>query len=310
MIQEKLDRIRNFFVKREYTSDVLTKYPGVKFFDDAELLEEERVSKDLDDIHTRLQNGEYLLKDFSSKNTFDIAWRQREFFVYLHSYYDIAQSRSYLISLLDLKTWAKIADICPWRSPKIPLGLYYSWFQWELYLIDKDLKAQKMINEFMKLFNDWSHIHNIEANIWDENLGTYDLVAWNHIFDDLLLSYYQEKINNKFELKKFYSDESYMKETRNNIIHFDDKIVDELVSYYVKVIKNIIHPWWYLIVTHYKSYVDDIFGHDHVLAFCILIQKKIAAWLLQNWLSDRSNLIQEKKLSYFQKDHCILLQKN
>jgi len=310
MISEKLKLIKDFFEKPNYVTDVVNNYPAIQTINNIHDLEQERVEEELNNIYSKLSKWEYLLKNFSSSNKFDISWRMMEFYVYLDSYYQIAYTRKQLLSKCNISKSTSIADLCPGRSPKIWLWLYYWWFRWTLSIIDQDIQALKMQERFIRLFNSEFKIIQENRIFWQDTLQEYWILAWNHIIDDLVVAEFWKEINDKGLIKRYYQNESQIIKIRKWILDLWSERQEKISKKYARSLFDATKPWWYIIITHYMSYVDDLLSHDICYNYCLNLLQQINQDLIWLWAQTMWNVEFTDKSKVLKKEEFILLQKH
>jgi len=147
----------------------------------------ERLEEDVLVIQKRLETGEYKVRSFSPKSSFDYQQRTDEFYGYLKDYCLAGQTFFKLFEKISSKRPSKVLELCPGWAPKVALGLYYFDFRGKYFLADKNTHSVQKMIEFMALFKTSYKIKEEQKDIFSLS-GKYDWIVGNHILDDLILN--------------------------------------------------------------------------------------------------------------------------
>ena len=280
------DRISEFLSQpRHYESDVFGRYPWLEVFDRDELhaREARRVDSDLRPIYQRLVAWEYLLRDFSPQRAINLPARMQEFFVYLHSYKQLGKMRQSIAEIFPLEQIDTIGDLCPWRSPKVPLGLYYAGYAWRIDIIDCSPESHKMIGGFMSLFDAKFTLGANPVHIESDQIGTYQLLMWNHIMDDLLIEWWSKRSNQPDLLQRYYDDEDLVRQVWTEIADWSSGFVEDLTANLADALTSSLLPWWHLALVDYESYLSDVLNSSIVTDTCKHAHQFLDTHLLAAW---------------------------
>lgn len=242
----------------------------------------ERAQDDLDDIAERINTGEYLLRNFSKKRRFDVSGRMQEFYLYLESYTQVGKSWKSIFETIWLRDDQRVLNLCPGWSPKVELGLYYNGFSGSVDVCDIDKQSAGHIRNFMRIFDHHFHIYQKTKNVLTDSLWSYEVIVGNHIIDDLVVGDYVAQ--NRLSLEDFYKNEDGIKGYTQDMQAKEQwEIQKSLIQTLADQIDTHLTSGGYVVLNHYKSYVDDLLANDAWYRHIGKLMKLLKANLCARW---------------------------
>jgi len=195
---------------------------------------------DLLAMNERIEKGSYKETDFINRNTYNVAQRTKEFFIYLNSYYQIAKTWESILCTFPLSTYQKITHLCPGWAPKVEMAFCFLNYSGTINIIEANNDAAKHLIESIKLFSPKFAIKNSSTDFYSPNLGKSDLVIANHIIDDLLIDEYLKQ-NQKQSIEIYESEDRFKQvslEIYNNLKNNYENFVYTFSTQMDKYTKN------------------------------------------------------------------------
>jgi hypothetical protein len=273
------------------------------------LIAKRRLDRDIFAICERLAKDEYETSGIV-ENVFDIPDKANQFYKHLDTYFRIGSSWSQVLSNFPLNNYKKILDICPGYSPKVEIALLYANFQGEVFIMDKNREAINLLLDIMKIFRPKYRLTPMVQNLFTTN-NNYHFVLGNHIFDDLVLSYFCNKFNLK--LDDLYAKEKILLSTWQEILNNKDDNINEICNELSTALKNIVAKDGYLCLSYYQSYIEIMLSMQKPYIFCrncflLTINKLLLTDFTQVKIPEFKGY--NKKLYFGSKDVVILKRNN
>lgn len=152
-------------------------------------VEMRRILADMEIYAARIASGEYKRARFV-QNTLNINERNKELLDDLGFFLEIGQGWRKIFQEVKLSPQTSILDLGCGCFPKVELGLHYAGFKGDVFLIDQDrknLRGAKTFLDFLQV--DFNYVP-LQRSFWSYRDRRFDVVAANHLLDDLLLSAY------------------------------------------------------------------------------------------------------------------------
>lgn len=214
-----------------------------------------RLEKDLQKVQIRLESGQYEYHDYSGENTFQVDERTEDFFLYLKSYAETGKLWEKILQNVDVHSFSSIVDLCCGWAPKISLALVYLDYKGELVLFDSDEKALSDLESFMtEVFRPKYHIKKEQGHI-EESSSKYECVVANHVFDDLILSFYCKQ--NNISGGNLYKDESFLQNAWKKI-SCDDIFLKNIAYELANVFDTLMLKEGIICFSQYESMMEKI----------------------------------------------------
>ncbi|ARM32107.1 hypothetical protein B0B39_00495 [Legionella longbeachae] len=231
------------------------------------LVEKENIARDLKLILSFINSGEYNNTELLHRNRFDTQKRTYEFFSYIQGYYRHAMDWFDFLQNIPLKDMTSILDIGPGFSPKLALALKRANYTGSLTLLDKSEIALHGLKQFLEMMGVSFETHLLCEDIFDKSHHCYQLVAANHLFDDLIIDAYCN--SHQTSAKELYEDEiSFIKTTEDIILGFDKT---RLLMNISTVFSKTVARNGYLLIRHYKGLTEQALElsnwHEYVSHF-------------------------------------------
>lgn len=200
-------------------------------------LELERVGRDLRLLVERLRTREYLRTSFNKRNLLNIIDRTEEIFSDLAFFSSVGRMWQDILKKINIPAKGKVLDIGCGFFPKVELGLLYSGFQGSVTLLDANAKALGGAGRFLEFLHIPFKYRVTSRSIWQVCKIRFDLIAANHVLDDLVLADYCRR--RRLNLKNIYSSEDLFKDTWGKIIEDPERpfdLINELATHLTKLV--------------------------------------------------------------------------
>ncbi len=269
----------------------------------------QRLQYDLDTILTRLQKGEYETSGIV-ENTFDIPGKTEQFYAHLLTFYKIGRSWEAIFKFLQLSNQKLIVDLCPGSAPKVELGLYYAGYSGRVKLFDIDKSALKTLIKFVNLFKINFKLEPNKFDFFRSTTQTYSLVIGNHIFDDLILSYFCTKL--KINPGEIYKKESVLFSVWTEILKNEKENKTEITNLFTDRFIAIVKKRGMLLLSNYPGYAEKMFNLNKEFNFTNAVFKEVIVNLTRS--NYFKQIIIPKRIltfkdSYFTSKHIVALEK-
>jgi len=274
-------------------------------------IEKKRLNHDLQVIYDRIRKREYIMTDFSQDNRFNIPDRTKEFFNYLDSYCDTWKTLSKIFNKLNVKNYDNVVDLCSGWAPKVTLWFFYSDYSKNLILLDKDKKSVWKLINFMKLFKPQFKLKKQNFDVfWNFDFKSL-FIVWNHIIDDLIVSYYWKKFN--YNISDLYISEKNLLKCWNNILNSWESFKIDISVILFNIFDKLLWENWIIILSQYQSMIEYLLDLENVTKYNKEVLYKIKELFLNTWkyedLSDISFQVLKSKKDAFSALECIILKK-
>jgi hypothetical protein len=288
---------------------VLNEIQNLRNILDLSELEENRLQGELAKVRNRLKAREYQIHSFS-KNTHNVLERVRDVYAELEFYCRFGRSWQGLLSAIGLSNTQSIIDLCPGFTPKVELGLCYANFRGKAFLVNKDARSLSELVKFLKLFAPQFSYELLDVDIFEAPLPVCDVVAANHVLDDLVLDSYCTL--HHLSADCFYEDESELKIAWQAILNEPSNYLDATIAGFCALALQITAPQGYLIVTQYQSYIERILKLREVTSFTRQLLEQCRQTLCKSGFCDYSDIAKNAlpKDAPFSAAECLVLRRS
>lgn len=274
-------------------------------------IEKKRLNNDLKVIYDRIRKREYIMTDFSQDNRFNVPDRTKEFFNYLDSYCNTWKTLSKIFNKLNIKKYDNVVDLCSGWAPKVTLWFFYSDYSKNLILVDKDKKSVWKLVNFMKLFKPKFNFKKQSFDLfWDFDFKS-SFIVWNHVIDDLIVSYYSKKFN--YNISNLYISEKNLLKCWKNILDCWDIFKNDISNILFNIFDKLVLEDWVIILSQYQSMIEYLLDLDNVTTYNKEVLYNIKELFLKSWkyedLSEISFKVLKSKKDAFKPSECIILKK-
>jgi nicotinamide riboside kinase len=272
-------------------------------------LERKRLNQDLETIYERLSKKEYTRGSFTS-NKFDIANKTQEVYANVNFYKQIGKTWEKIFLAINIIQFKNVAILCPGYSPKVELGLYYANYKGQVIVIDVDSKSLIQLKRFLQIFNYQFKLILKRQNLFKKSKQKYDLIAANHLFDDLILYYFANKKG--ILLNQIYEKEENLINLWEYIFEKENQNLEEIVPIISDSLDSLVKENGLICIAQYKSYTDKMLNLEEANIFTRKVFKKVKKILIGKNYSDESSLLSNPLKTYkghFSARDVILLRK-
>jgi hypothetical protein len=273
-------------------------------------IEKKRLNNDLNVIFDRIKKREYIMTDFSSDNRFNIPDRTKEFFNYLDSYCDTWKTISKILNKLKVKNYDNVVDLCSGWAPKVTLWFFYSNYSKNLILVDKDKKSASKLINFMKLFNPEYKLKKVCFDLFWEFDFRSNFIVWNHIIDDLIVSYYSKKCN--YNISNLYVSEKNLLKCWKNILNLWYDFKNDISNELFRILNKMSTKDWIIILSQYQSMIEYLLDMNDVTNYNKDVLLNVKEIFLKSGYEDIWGFLPEVlkwKKEAFKSSECIILRK-
>ena len=184
-------------------------------------IERKRIDADLGVLAERIRCGEYRNARFVH-NVLNADERARELVDDLRFFYQLGKVWQRIFSAGGIGEQASLLDIgCGW-FPKIEVGLHHAGFRGTVTLLDKGAGTLRNARQFLDFLAVKFRCRFVESDL-KRARGRFDVIAANHLLDDLLLDEYIRRTG--VSAKMLYADETAYRNAWNSISH-DETLTD------------------------------------------------------------------------------------
>ncbi|KTD53764.1 hypothetical protein Lsan_4174 [Legionella santicrucis] len=241
-------------------------------------VEKENITRDFKLLLSFIESGEYKNTELLHRNRFDTQKRTYEFFSYIQGYNRQAMDWFEFLQNIPLKEITSILDIGPGFSPKLALALKRANYEGLLTLLDKSEIALNGLKQFLEMMGVSFDIRFLCDDFFNGAHCSYQLVAANHLFDDLIIDAYCS--SKQMPTKQIYEDETvFIKTTEDIMLEFDKtRFLMSISSVFSKTVAKD----GYLLFRNYKGLTEQALElsnwHEYVSNFfedvILLLQKE------------------------------------
>jgi len=215
-------------------------------------VEAENINKDLAAMVARIRSGEYRNTDFLDRQQIDTPRRSHEFCQYLLGIHQHAVDWVAILNQLPLAQEASCIDLCTGAWPKIGLALKKLGHLGTLTMLEKDAHAMQQIRQIIELFDPDFAIRFVQQDLFAIDNQAYQLVAGNHVLDDLILNEYAQQ--QRMELRDIYLNETTFRHCTTEIQkHFDTAAFNEKLA---AQLSRLCGASGFIVLTHYSSVTE------------------------------------------------------
>lgn len=274
-------------------------------------IEKKRLNKDLSNVYDRIVKREYIQTDFSKDNKFNIPDRTKDFFWYLDSYCKTWKTISKLLNQLSVNKYKNVIDLCSWWAPKVTLWFFYSNYKWNVILLDKDTKSTWKLINFMKLFNPSYKLTRQNIDLFTEFDYKSDFIVWNHVIDDLIISFFSKEHN--YKVSNIYESENNLLKCWDNILNSWETFKSKVTNNISTIFDNLLLSNWIIIISQYQSMIEYLLDLKDVTLYNKEVMNWIKEHLMNSWkyedLSSISYKVLKPNKDAFNASECIILKK-
>lgn len=268
-------------------------------------IEIDRLKQDLSHVQARVKNQEYL-KYNPNPNHFNIPDRWQTFMTEIDFYSGLGKTWQQIFKHLPLHEIHSAIDLCPGPAPKIELGLLYSSFKGHVTLINNCSESLEQNNRFLKLFSPQFTFSSKSLSIFDLDSLNADLIAGNHIIDDLFLWEYCQL--NELDLNEIYQNETCLESFWNWIHHQKNIYLEELTKKLFKTIDRNLKIGGFCVLTQYASYMETLFKREDISSFFVESLENLKNIFLKQKSYEALNL-PTKITGHFSNKNILILKK-
>lgn len=218
--------------------------------------EQKNILADLNHIFHLIESQEYKNTSFITRDVLNTKKRSFEFFNYLLGYYEQAKVWCEILRRIPLKEIKYAIDLCPGYGPKIQWALHLLGYEGHLVSMDKNhgyLEQQKLILEILRI--DYAHTY-LNEDLFEVNIKPVNLIAGNHILDDLLLDYFSARGSNGLEA--IYDSQTVFLTLTQRIMN--DSGVHCLITKLIDKVDFLLKEKGYLVFSHYFGTTEKALG--------------------------------------------------
>ncbi|EKD93366.1 MAG: hypothetical protein ACD_28C00162G0004 [uncultured bacterium] len=272
-------------------------------------LEQKRLTKDIEAVVSRMKKKEYQKGGFTT-NVFDVPDRTREFYIYLEFYCHLGKTWASLLREIDMSHCKEVVDLCPGYAPKIELGLFYAGYTGKVILLDEDTHAMTELIKFLDLFKPEFQLQKKKINLFGRLRKSYPLVLGNHIIDDLVIYFFAQKFG--LTLTELYEKEGTFSNLWQKILSQPKAHLDEIFPGVLNIFHTIVAERGWLILSHYKSYMERLLDLNAATQFNRRLFKKLIKALCQQGFILHKEIplrASQKYKGHFGPNQCAVLQR-
>lgn len=258
-------------------------------------VEKNNIQRDLQLISSAINSGEYLSTEMLNRNRFDTQKRTYEFFTYIEGYYNQAKQWQTILQQIITENTQTVLDIGPGFSPKIELALQRLDFKGKVSVLDKSSAALSGLKKFLALMSIPFDLDVICEDLYAVQQRSFDLVAANHLFDDLLLDGFCSDHNRP--IVDIYENEANLVSITNDIIcNFDFENLSQKLS---QSFPRLVSEGGHLLFRHYQGITEMALNLESWFEFTTSFFEKV----IHNLTRDEFQLVERK-------NNFIVLSKN